>query len=320
MKTLAQRIYELGIVPVVKIDNANDAVPLAKALMAGGLKCVEITFRTDAAEEAIRNITQEVPGMLVGAGTVLTCDQVDRAVSAGAQFIVSPGFNESTAQYCIDKKIPIIPGCNDPSSIEKALALGLTDLKFFPAEESGGIKMIKSLCAPYTAVRFMPTGGINIDNLNDYLSYDKVLACGGTWMVKDTLIKEGRFEEIEKLTREAVVKMIGFKLRHIGINCQNEEEAINEAKKLCLLFGMQMKIGNSSVFAGQEFELMKKPFLGKNGHICIAVNSVDRAYAFLQAQGYEFKEETLKRDEKGRIQVVYLEEEISGFAIHFING
>lgn len=319
MKTLSEQIYELGIVPVVKLDTPDDAIPLAKALLSGGLRCIEVTFRSDAAEESIRRISNEMPEMLTGAGTVLTAEQADRAVKAGAKFIVTPGFNPKVVHHCIDKGYPIFPGCNNPSDIDSALELGLTDLKFFPAEASGGLNMIKSLCGPFTTIRFIPTGGINEDNLNEYLAYNKIIACGGTWMVKETLIQAGKFDEIEALTRGAIQKMLGFELQHIGFNCENEEAALKEANKLCALFDLPLKVGNSSIFAGTEFEIMKKMYLGKNGHICMAVNSVDRAYAYLQSMGYEFNNDTIGYDDKGHKKVFYLKEEIGGFAIHLAN-
>ncbi len=319
MKTISQQIYEYGIVPVVKLDDPKHAVPLAKALLAGGICCIEVTFRTDAAEESIKSIAEECPEMLVGAGTVLTIDQINRATAAGAKFIVSPGFNITTAKYCVENNIPIYPGCNNPASIESALELGITDLKFFPAEQSGGLPMIKALCAPYVNVRFMPTGGINENNLNDYLSFNKIIACGGTWMVKSELMNEGRFDEIEALSREAIHKMLGFELRHIGINCENEAEATTSAKMLCDLFGLPFNDGSVSIFVGKEFELMKSPYLGKNGHICLAVNNLDRAFSHLTARGYEFNGETIKYDEKGKMKLAYFKNEIAGFALHLIN-
>lgn len=197
------RLSEIGIVPVVAIDDAKDAIPLGKALMDGGLPCAEVTFRTDAAEEAIRQMSKEFPDMLVGAGTVLTTEQVDRAVAAGAKFIVAPGCNPRIIRYCVEKNIPMAPGVATASEIEQALECGVTNVKFFPAEANGGLNMIKNLAAPYVNVRFMPTGGLNKDNVKDYLSYDRIFACGGTWMVKKNLISEGKFDEIEKLTREA---------------------------------------------------------------------------------------------------------------------
>lgn len=319
MNSISQKIYEFGIVPVVKIDDANLAVPLAKALIKGGLKCIEVTFRTDAAEQAIKNINLECPEMLIGAGTVLKIDQVDRAVAAGAKFIVTPGFNRTTAEYCVKNNIPIFPGCNDPVSIEAALELGITELKFFPAEQSGGISMIKALCAPYTAARFMPTGGVNEKNMNEYLAFDRILACGGTWMVKPELINSGSFDEIEKITKCAVRTMHGFELRHVGINCVSEGEALERAGLLAAIFGLDVKNGNSSVFAGKEFELMKKNAPGEKGHICLAANNLDRAYAFLKASGYQFDEDSRKYQDNGKLKVINLKDEVGGFVLQIIN-
>ena len=203
MNNIMEQIEKTGIIPVVVIDDVKDAEPLAKALIAGGLPCAEVTFRTAAAAESIKIMREKFPKMLVGAGTVLTPEQVDRAMEAGASFIVSPGTNPRVVKYCKEKNIPIIPGVCTPTEVEAALELGLEVLKFFPAEAAGGLKMIKAMTAPYTSVRFMPTGGISPQNVGEYLSFGKIIACGGSWMVKGELIKEGRFDEIEKLTREA---------------------------------------------------------------------------------------------------------------------
>lgn len=203
MKDVMKLIEKTGIIPVVVLDSAADALPLAGALVKGGLPCAEVTFRTAAAEESIRIMSENFPDMLIGAGTVLTTEQVDRAAAAGASFIVSPGTNPKVVRYCKEKNIPIIPGVCTPTEVEAALELGLDTLKFFPAEAAGGLKMIKAMAAPYTTVRFMPTGGIDAKNVGEYLSYNRIIACGGSWMVKGDLVKEGRFDEIERLTREA---------------------------------------------------------------------------------------------------------------------
>ena len=199
-----ESLKKYGVVPVVAIKEASSAEPLAEALNEGGLPCAEITFRTDAAEEAIKKISAGFPEMTVAAGTVLTTDQADRAVGAGASLIVSPGFNPTVVEYCLKHNYKIVPGIVTPSEIELALSYGLTHLKFFPAEAAGGIKMIKAMSAPYSDVRFMPTGGIGPDNLSDYLSFGKVFACGGSWMVKGSLISNCEFDKIKELTREAV--------------------------------------------------------------------------------------------------------------------
>lgn len=203
MNKVLEEIQKIGIVPVVVLDDAKDAEPLAKALCEGGLPCAEVTFRTEAAEESIRIISKKYPEMLVGAGTVLTIEQVDRAVAAGAKFIVSPGFNPRIVKYCLDKNIPVTPGTQTPSEMEQALEMGLDVVKFFPAEPAGGLSMIKAVAAPYTKLKFMPTGGINLSNVEDYLKYDRILACGGSWMVKGNLVKEGKFDEIQKMTADA---------------------------------------------------------------------------------------------------------------------
>ena len=204
MDKVLEQIQEIGIVPVVVLNDAKDAEPLAKALCDGGLACAEVTFRTAAAEESIRIMSEKFPDMLVGAGTVLTTEQVDRAVAAGAKFIVSPGLNPRIVKYCVDKGILITPGCANPSDIEQALEQGLEVVKFFPAEAAGGLKMIKAMAAPYTNVKFMPTGGINAKNLEEYLSFGKIAACGGSWMVKADLVDNKQFDKIAEMTKEAV--------------------------------------------------------------------------------------------------------------------
>lgn len=203
MKMIEQKFYELGVVPVVALERSEDALPLAKALREGGLPCAEVTFRTEAAAESIRLMVQEYPDMLVGAGTVLTTEQVDQAMEAGAKFIVSPGFDSEIVDYCLERKIPVFPGCITPSEVAQAVKRGLGVIKFFPAEPAGGLQMIKAIAAPYPMVKFMPTGGIGPENLAKYLSCDKIVCCGGSWMVKGELIKRGEFDRIKKLAEEA---------------------------------------------------------------------------------------------------------------------
>lgn len=203
MKDITERFEKLGVVPVVVLEDAKDAVPLATALVEGELPCAEVTFRTEAAEESIRLMTEQFPEMLVGAGTVLTVEQVDAAVRAGAKFIVSPGFDAEIVDYCLKNEIPVFPGCISPSEVAQAVKRGLKVVKFFPAEPAGGISMIKAMAAPYTGLKFMPTGGINAKNLGEYISCDKIVCCGGSWMVKGELVKTGEFTKIRQLTEEA---------------------------------------------------------------------------------------------------------------------
>lgn len=204
MKTMEEQFYEFAVVPVVVLNDAKDAVPLAEALVKGGLPCAEVTFRTEAAEESIRRMSEKYPEMLVGAGTVLTTEQVDRAVGAGAKFIVSPGFDPEIVDYCLEKNIPVFPGCISPSEVAQAVKRGLKVVKFFPAEQAGGLPMLKAMAAPYPMLKFMPTGGISAKNLKEYLGFEKILCCGGSWMVKGDMIKNGEFDRIAEMTREAV--------------------------------------------------------------------------------------------------------------------
>ena len=204
MKTMEKQLEEFGVVPVVVLEDVKDALPLADALVKGGLPCAEVTFRTEAAKESIRRMTEQYPDMLVGAGTVLTVEPVKQAVDAEAKFIVSPGFDPEIVEYCLEKNIPVFPGCITPSEVAQAVKRGLQVVKFFPAEQFGGVSTIKALAAPYTTIKFMPTGGVNAKNLKDYLDCSKIVCCGGSWMVKGSLIKEGKFEEIFEMTKEAV--------------------------------------------------------------------------------------------------------------------
>jgi len=317
MNPILEQFQKLGIIPVVVIDDAKDAVPLAKALCEGGLPVAEVTFRTDAAEEAIRLMSEAYPEMLVGAGTVLTTEQVDRAVAAGSKFIVSPGLNPKVVKYCQEKNVPITPGTARPTDIEMALELGLDVVKFFPAEQNGGLAMIKAMAAPYTKVKFMPTGGINAKNLKSYLDFDKIIACGGSWMVPKDLVAAGDFEAIKNLTREAVNTMLGFELRHIGINANGEEEADSVAGSFEKLFGFTKKVGGSSVFAGTAIEVMKQPYLGAHGHIAIGTNYIERAVYHMELQGFEFDPETAKY-KNGKLVAIYLKGELGGFAVHLV--
>ena len=203
MNDVLKKIGEIGIIPVVVLNDAKDAAPLAKALIEGGLPCAEVTFRTAAAEESIRIMSTEYPELFVGAGTVLTIDQANRAIAAGAKFIVAPGLNPEIVQYCINRGVPVCPGTCTPSDVERALSLGLDVVKFFPAEPAGGLPFIKAMAAAYVNLKFMPTGGISAKNVREYLAYDKILACGGSWMVKGSLVEAGKFDEITKLVKEA---------------------------------------------------------------------------------------------------------------------
>ena len=206
MTTLNEKLKALKVIPVIAIKDANDAVPLGKVLVENGMPCAEITFRTPAAAQAIKNLREAFPEMLIGAGTVLNSETVDQAIDAGVDFIVSPGFNPTTVKYCQQRNMPIIPGVNNPSLVEQAMEMGLTTLKFFPAGPSGGVAMLKSLTAVYP-VNFMPTGGVSPANINEYLDINAVLACGGTWMVPADLIDNREWDKIGQLVKEAVAAL-----------------------------------------------------------------------------------------------------------------
>ena len=204
MGEVVEKLGEIGIIPVVAIDDADTAVSLGQALLDGGLPCAEITFRTAAAAEAILNISAVLPDILVGAGTVLTVKQAEQAATAGAKFIVTPGFDAAVVDWCLANNMPITPGVMTPTDINQAIAKGLNILKFFPAEAAGGVKALKAIGGPYVGLKFIPTGGISAENLADYLSLPMVHACGGSFMVKKQLIADGQFETITQLAKTAV--------------------------------------------------------------------------------------------------------------------
>jgi 2-dehydro-3-deoxyphosphogluconate aldolase/(4S)-4-hydroxy-2-oxoglutarate aldolase len=310
-------IGETGLVPVIKIEDPKDAVPLAKALQAGDLPVAEVTFRTTAAEESIKRINAEVKDMLLGAGTVLTVDQVKKAVAAGAKFIVSPGFNPKVVEYCVKEGVPITPGINNPSGIEQALEYGLKVLKFFPAENSGGLAMLKAMVAPYGGVSFIPTGGVNQSNMAAYLAWNKIVAVGGSWMVPADLITAGKFDEITKLTAAATAAVHGFEIFHLGINHASAEDAMKTSGWLSKFFKLEPnRDGESAIFAGKLFELMKHNKRGAHGHIGIAVNSVERGVAYFKRKGIGHFEDTVRKDAAGNMIIAYLDCDTAGFAWH----
>jgi len=319
MKELLKQIGSYGIVPVIKIEDPSNAIPLCNALTKGGLPIAEITFRTNAAEEAISRVAVGIPNMLLGAGTILTIDQVKRAISAGAKFIVSPGCNPQVIDYCVKNDIVIIPGCCNPTDIEIALSYGLDTVKFFPAEQYGGISTIKALSAPYGDLWFVPTGGVNENNICDYLSYPKVLACGGSFMVKEEWINTKAFDKVEQATHQAILNMLGFNIAHVGIHCSDEVAASSVANEFCAMFGFERREGASSVFAGDGIEVCNSLVMGANAHIAIKTKNIERAKAFLQRKGAMLYEESAKYKD-GSLIAIYLKEQTCGFAIHLLQS
>lgn len=320
LDAVVEEFGNVGIVPVIKLDKVENAEKLAKALRDGGINCAEVTFRAKGADEVIRRMTKAYPDMFVGAGTVLSCEQADAAYAAGAKFCVAPGLNSKVVKHCLDSGIPFAPGLSSASEIEQALELGLDFVKFFPAEQAGGLQYIKAVCGPYTTMRFMPTGGINPDNLNTYLSYNKIVCCGGSWIVPSKLLDEENWEGITALCKEAIAKMLDFKVVHVGINCKDAAEAESVADKFDDAFGFAKKVGNSSVFASSYVECMKSPFRGDMGHIAISTNSVKRAVYQLKMKGYEADQSSFKYDKAGNLTVAYLKDQFGGFAVHLVQA
>ena len=320
LDAVVEEFGNVGIVPVIKLDKVENAEKLAKALRDGGINCAEVTFRAKGADEVIRRMTKAYPDMSVGAGRVLPCEQADAAYAAGAKFCVAPGLNPKVVKHCLDSGIPFAPGLSSASEIEQALELGLDFVKFFPAEQAGGLQYIKAVCGPYTTMRFMPTGGINPDNLNTYLSYNKIVCCGGSWIVPSKLLDEENWEGITALCKEAIAKMLDFKVVHVGINCKDAAEAESVADKFDDAFGFAKKVGNSSVFTSSYVECMKSPFRGDMGHIAISTNSVKRAVYQLKMKGYEADQSSFKYDKAGNLTVAYLKDQFGGFAVHLVQA
>lgn len=317
MRDLNSIIYALGIVPVIKLDDAKDAVPLANALVAGGLPVAEVTFRTDAAAESIRRMVNEVPGMLVGAGTVTSIAKAGEALDAGAKFIVTPGFNPEVVSWCMDNNTPVFPGCTTASEVEAAMNLGLTVVKFFPAEQSGGLAKIRALCAPYPSMRFMPTGGVSLKNMAEYLAFPKIFACGGSFMVPDDAVKNNRWDEITSLSRQAVRTAQGYEIGHAGIYTNDESEAAEAGDLFSRITTQDIRDPGKSLFVGTGLEIMKFPADFK-GHIGYAVTNVERSAQRLEQMGFEFDPQTVRRDENGDRTFAYLKGVFHGFTVHLL--
>lgn len=312
---LTKRVHDIGLVPVVAIDDAADAEALGNALTRGGVMAAEVTFRTSAGEQAMRVMAEKVPDLLVGAGTVTSVDLAELAVDAGAKFIVSPGLNPSVVSWCVDHEIPVIPGISTPSEIEEAMGFGLEAVKFFPAEASGGVSALKAFSGPYASMRFLPTGGINEKNMVDYLRLPNVLAVGGSWMVPKGLVAKKDFDAIAGICERSVLRMHSFSLAHVGINCDDADEALQVAQSLGTMFGLPVVDKGGGYFAGDMADVVKTQLLGSKGHIGINCIDVDRAKAWFERRGYHFVETGAGRDARGYVSI-FFEGEVGGFAIH----
>ena len=315
MNAIKERIYNCGIVPVVVITNAEDAVPTAKALLAGGIDVMEITLRTSAGLDSIHQVALNCPEMLVGAGTVLTLDDCKACIEAGARFIVSPGLNEEIVKYCLQQNILVTPGCVTPTEITKAMSYGLDLVKFFPANVYGGIAALKALGGPFPYLKFIPTGGVDQENLAEFMSTPNVLAVGGSWVCSKADIVDHNFEKISRLAAESRATMLGFELAHVGINCETEAQALESAADLAAIFNLPVKDGNSSVYAGTGFEFIKSIYLGEHGHLAVRTNDIKRAMNYLETRGFALNPEAIK-SQNGKIIAAYLQKQVGGFAIH----
>ena len=312
-------IGEVGLVPVVVIENSDDAIFAGEALMSAGIKVMEITMRTEAGIRAIENIRKGLPDMLVGAGTILTIEKCKEAVDAGAQFIVAPGFNPLIVEWCLENTIDVTPGCVTPTEIEKALSYGLNTLKFFPASVYGGVEGCKALYGPYKSadVKFIPTGGIGNGNLSEYADKPFVHAIGGGWLCKSADIDAHNFEAITENAKKAVDLLLGFKVSHVGINQESEAKSLSVAETFNEAFRFSVKQGNSSNFAGNDIEITKSKYYGEFGHLAVQTNSIPRAAYYLSQRGFELDMETAKY--KGnKLVAVYLKDEFGGFAVHLL--
>lgn len=311
------RLAAAGVVPVVVLDNAADAVPTAKAMVAGGIDVMEITFRTAAAADSIRAVAAEVPEMLVGAGTVLNLEQCKLAVECGAKFIVSAGYDEETVAWCVENGVAVTPGCVTPTEIMAALKHGLKVVKFFPANVYGGLNAIKALSGPFVGLKFIPTGGVNQQNLGEFVSNPSIHAVGGSWVCPKADIAAHNFDKITQLCAEARRGVMGFELAHVGINCESADESLAVCEELEKAFDFEVKTGNSSNFASTGVEVMKSMYLGKNGHLAVRTNKIETAIAELTKRGFAVDMDTAKY--KGdRMVAVYLKNEIGGFAVHLL--
>lgn len=302
-----------GITPLIKIDDPKDALPLVGALTAAGINTVEVTFRTSAAKDVLKLISGKCKTMLVGAGTIISVEQVNDAVRAGAKYIVTPSFNPKVVDRCIELGVPIFPGCSNPTDIEQAYERGLRVVKFFPAELLGGVNMLKALSAPYPFMRFIPTGGIREDNLNDYLGFNKVLCCGGTYVVDENLLKQKKFQEITRIARESVNKMLDIKLDHVAINT-DMKTGTELLKTFSKLSGEVYQPTEDKVCG---IEVVRENHNGNIGHIAFSSSNLERCIYYLAQRGFTVDMSTIVK-ENGKISKLHLAGDNAGFTIQLI--
>lgn len=318
MSNILEKISLMGIAPVVVLDDAKKAVPLSQAMKKGGLPCYEVTLRTPAALDAIAAIAgQDDADMLLGAGSVITLDNCKDALSAGAKFIVAPGFNQKVVEYCLERDVAVLPGCVTPTEIMRAMEMGLDTVKFFPANVYGGLSAMKALSGPFPRMRFIPTGGVNAANLSEYLAAPFIRAVGGSWLCAKADVNAENFDKITELCHEARQIVLGYEVAHVGINTEDKAASLAVCQTLNDAFGLPVKEGNSSNFASSAIEVMNNLYLGDSGHIAIKTNNIERAVADLETKGFQLDMNTAKYKNE-RMVAVYLKQEIGGFAFHLL--
>ena len=311
------KIRKCGVVPVATIDDSGKAADLARAMLRGGIDVIEVTFRTAAAADAIRAISESCPDMLVGAGTVLTMEQCRRALDCGAAFIVSPGFDPEIVGWCVENGVPVVPGCVTPTEITAAMRLGLEVVKFFPYDVMGGLAAMKTLSGPFPGIRFIPTSGINMDNVASFIRAPYVFAAGGSWSCPKDAIRSGDFARITALCAETRKRVLGFELGHIGINCGGAEESREICLAFASAFGFEYRPGEgSSDFASGQIEVKKSGGKGRCGHLAIVTNSIDCAIGEMEKRGIALSGERVY--ENGKLIAAWLRDEIGGFAVHLM--
>ena len=316
MNTILEHIGFLGILPVAIIEDENKAVPLAQTLSENGLPAIEVTLRTQTAVEVVERIVKNFPNMLVGAGTVLTVDDAQMVIDAGAHFIVSPGFHAKVVEYCLGKSIPIIPGVLTPTEMQQALEYSLEVVKFFPAEAIGGLPYLKAVAAPFKNLKFIPTGGIEQSTLLSYLQFPKVLACGGSWMVHPEMLKACQFEKIASSTRQAVASVLGFELRHIGMYTRSTADAYKATAQLAKMIQYSVRETEDSLFSEKYVEVLQR--ITSDDFIALGTNFIERAAAHLAQKGIVIKPET-KQFQNEQLVAVDLDLDINGFAVRLIH-
>ena len=312
------KIKNYGIIPVIKIDDVEKSVKIAEALALGGMNIAEIAFKRKYAAESTKKISAALPDMFIIAGNVSDAEQAKSAVESGAKAVFSSESGDDAISYCLKNNIAVIPECTDAINIEKALESNLDVVKFMPAEKNGGIETIKNLSEKYPQVKFIPAGGITEDNYLDYLLDKSVMACCGSFMIKEEYINAGDFEKIKESAAHAIQKMLGFDLAHLVINCDNAEQAERDSSKIESIFGLKKTDAGVSIANADILHFMKQRSYGKNGQMAICSNFIDRAVFYLKEAKKEFIDESARFDADGNLMSIYLDNIIGGFAFKLV--